>query len=561
MNSTSFNYSDRSAAARDLEAKVVQLVGAHNFDAADGLKREIASHEDEKRLKIAFVGQHNSGKSSIISALTGNRAIKISNNVETDVPTDYSWNDVYLTDTPGLYAGKKEEHDKLSLQKIKESDLLVFCITSSLFDDLLLSNFADIAYRQGLKSKIFLVINKMSLEDGDFDTLRENYEITLKKTLGQIGGDYNDFPAIFMDAHDYIEGVDEDDEELIEISHFPSFVNALNAYIKERGMIGRLDAPCRIMLGTIDQEIANTGTELDKNMLAVLRQAESKISHRKSECFQSCHDEIESLRSDIMGKAHELISKIGEEKIDEKSCEAIYGDIESFAAKRQSEINDMLTEKMQLLQKEVADVLSSEQAQFVMNELNVQKFEINMDVAKDFSSFHDKFVSGSEKVSSVAGELAKRAGDLGKGISGSSGSQLHSIVLKVGHFFGKTFKPWQAVKTASKIGRFAKVLGPALSVIGGALDIATVVHDDRMAKKISQTRQEAFNTLSSIASDLCNQILKQYKDFGKDAFDSKLKEVEHIRAQMVATNNSNVEYVGELKALRQEIEDFRATLV
>lgn len=559
MSSTSFNYSDHSATARDLEAKVIQLVGAHNSNVADCLKKEIASHEDEKRLKIAFVGQHNSGKSSIISALTGNRAIKISNNVETDVPTDYSWNDVYLTDTPGLYAGKREEHDKLSLQKIKESDLLVFCITSSLFDDLLLSNFADMAYRQGLKSKVFLVINKMSLEDGDFDTLRENYEITLKKTLGQIGGEYNDFPAIFMDAHDYIEGVDEDDEELIEISHFPSFVNALNDYINERGMIGRLDAPCRIMLGTIDQEIANIGTELDKNMLAVLRQAESRISYRKSECFQLCHDEIESLRSDIMEKAHELISKIGVEKIDEKSVEGIYGDIESFAAKRQGEINDMLTEKMQLLQKEVADVLSSEQAQFVMNELNVKKFELHMDVAKDFSSFRDKFVNGSDYVKSGADWVVKRAGNLGS-LSGSSGSQLHNIVLKVGHFFGKGFKPWQAVKIASKIGKFAKALGPVLSAIGGLLDITTVVHDARMAKKIEGARQKTFNELSSIASDLCKQILEQYKDFGKDAFDSKLKEVEHIRAQMVSTNNSNVEYVSELKAVRKEIEDFRASL-
>ena len=141
-------YAKFNALKDDIQKKVLAAVTAEKKDVGKKLQKDLEDQKAESRLKIAFVGQHNSGKSTIISALTGNREIKISNNVETDRPADYEWQGLLLTDTPGLYAGKKEEHDKMSLQKIKESDILVFCITSSLFDDLLIRNFVEMAYRQ-----------------------------------------------------------------------------------------------------------------------------------------------------------------------------------------------------------------------------------------------------------------------------------------------------------------------------------------------------------------------------------------------------------------------------
>ena len=37
----------------------------------------------------------------------------------------------------------------------------------------------------------------------------------------------------------------------------------------------------------------------------------------------------------------------------------------------------------------------------------------------------------------------------GNGVKAASGSNGHTVVLKVGHAFGKKFKPWEAVKTAN----------------------------------------------------------------------------------------------------------------
>ena len=115
----SFKYQQLAVRKDDLQKIVLRTIETHSREKAAKLEADLKKLGDEERLKIAFVGQHNAGKSTIISALTGNRQIKISNNVETDVPEDYRWEGVLLTDTPGLYAGKKEEHDALTLQKIK----------------------------------------------------------------------------------------------------------------------------------------------------------------------------------------------------------------------------------------------------------------------------------------------------------------------------------------------------------------------------------------------------------------------------------------------------------
>ncbi|MBR3638806.1 MAG: 50S ribosome-binding GTPase, partial [Lachnospiraceae bacterium] len=160
---------------KEAENEVIRLFRENNAEGLNALKDKLKEIEDESRLKIAFVGQHNAGKSTIISALTGNREIRISANVETDETAAFEWGSVILYDTPGLYAGVKTEHDESAKKAINSADLLVFCITSSLFDDLLIQDFVTLAYKRAYKNKIILLVNKMSLEDGEFDELKKNY--------------------------------------------------------------------------------------------------------------------------------------------------------------------------------------------------------------------------------------------------------------------------------------------------------------------------------------------------------------------------------------------------
>jgi predicted GTPase len=53
-------------------------------ERAENLIRELNEIASEDRIKLAFVGQYTAGKSTIISALTGDNTIKIDSNISTE---------------------------------------------------------------------------------------------------------------------------------------------------------------------------------------------------------------------------------------------------------------------------------------------------------------------------------------------------------------------------------------------------------------------------------------------------------------------------------------------
>lgn len=209
------------------------IVSNYNNEIVESLAKDIEEIENQKLLTVALIGQYSAGKSTIISALTGNKSIKIDADIATDKTTDYEWNNVLLTDTPGLWTDRKD-HDDITYKKIKESDLLIYCLTSDLFDDIILENFKKIAFEEKQKNKMMVVVNKMSMESGEYSELVGNYKKSLNDSLEPYKID--EFPLCFIDAADYIEGVDENENELKELSHFNDFVKLINIFIKEKGI-------------------------------------------------------------------------------------------------------------------------------------------------------------------------------------------------------------------------------------------------------------------------------------------------------------------------------------
>lgn len=259
----------------ELSAKLQELVDktnkildeTNNKELKEKLEKELNALKQRTDLKVAFVGQYNSGKSTIISALTGNKDIKIDANVATDTVSQYKWNNIVLLDTPGILAGKLERHDQNTKEALKDSDLIVYVITSQLFDDIIFENFIDLAYTQALKDKMLIAVNKMSMERGEFEVLKKNYYESIKDIFKERGYDF-DFEIVFMDAADYIEGVEDDDNYFIEMSNFNKFITTLNDFVSKKGLIKRqFDTPVRL-LRSIISDIALA--EFDPNLQALL---------------------------------------------------------------------------------------------------------------------------------------------------------------------------------------------------------------------------------------------------------------------------------------------------
>ncbi|MGD1911694.1 MAG: hypothetical protein ACFB2X_12765 [Rivularia sp. (in: cyanobacteria)] len=110
-----------------------------------------------------------------------------------------------------------------------------------LFDSVTVENFKKLAYEKGYRWKMMLVINKMSDEAGEEAQKITNYRKSLTEAIKPHNLD--EFPVCFIDAKDYCEGVDEDEEFLIEISRFQTFIDALNNFVEKRAALAKFDTP------------------------------------------------------------------------------------------------------------------------------------------------------------------------------------------------------------------------------------------------------------------------------------------------------------------------------
>jgi len=507
---------------KELENEVFRLFRENDSEHIVSLKERLKEIEEESRLKIAFVGQHNAGKSTIISALTGNRRIKISANVETDSTECYEWGNVLLYDTPGLYAGVKTEHDKSAKEAIHASDLLVFCITSSLFDDLLIQDFVDLAYKRAYKNKIILLVNKMSQEDGEFETLRRNYLRTLSGTLAGLGGSLEDFPIAFVDAKDYREGITEEDDELVELSNFETFIELLNREIEAKGLLAKLETKCNVLTDAIADEITGTGTELDKNMMTVLNRLTRTFRSLRRETRANINRKELDLRSGIMDVCAEFSAKVGEVKLTEADSDEVNKQIEKLVEGTLSEIEEILQKTNKQMDDEIGGVLKSDIGMYVFNKID------RSDLSKP--------VATSEKYMDFVKQFSDFAG---------------FIKLEATKFLGIV----KIVKTAGKAGRAVDFFDPIMATIDVAVAVGGKIAEEKHIKQVMEVRNKLFNNFSSIASDYIKQIDEQYDKLEEELFESKAKEIEEIKSSLISEADNNSQYVQELKKISRSLKD------
>ncbi|MRI62703.1 GTPase [Ornithobacterium rhinotracheale] len=541
----------------DLENKTFKLLeSSGNKDEIEKIKEELEDLRDRKDIKISFVGQYSSGKSTIISALTGNKDIKIDSNVATDEVSEYRWNNIILMDTPGILAGKVEEHDSKTKEALKDSDLIVYVITSQLFDDIIFENFIDLAYKQNFKDKMLIAINKMSMENGDFNELEKNYLTSLKNIFKEKGYDF-DFNVVFIDAADYLEGMDEGDDDFIQLSNFNNFISSLNLFVEEKGLIKKqFDTPIRVLKNYISNLALS---DIDPNLQ---KQAEY-FSNRIKNSLRNLQNQIRLKLSDFElennNKAYEtIINYVGEiSEIELENKISTYQNEVTHDINRVShEIEEIVDESYSQLVDDIGEfsksdaiVLFEQNLELKLNTPNISTNEkqslINQRKFLDFITSKSDYVAQISGVNSI------------NGVAQSSGSQLHTIVYKTGKFFGHKFRPWGAVKTASKIGKAAKFGVPVLTAgLTFYLDFKESKKEDERIKKIETAKRQIFNDLKTYVKKLSNGIEKSIDENVFSNFKNKLYEADQMKIQLIETAKSNDKLKSDLLELDAEYIDF-----
>ena len=535
-----------------------KIVSNYNNEIVESLAKDIEEIENQKLLTISFIGQYSSGKSTIISALTGNKSIKIDADIATDKTTDYAWNNVLLTDTPGLFTDRKD-HDDITYKKIKESDLLIYCLTSDLFDDIILENFKKIAFEEKQKNKMMVVINKMSMESGEYSELVENYKKSLNDSLEPHKID--EFPLCFIDAADYIEGVDENENELKELSHFNDFVKLINIFIKEKGIWAKFSTPIYRTISFIDNSILSISSKDNKEFLILVNRIEKEVQFKKQLAYNRVFPLIMELSSTIISYSNDITSKIGVENIDFDSVQKEIGirikkDIEEYQVKIQEVLNEINGE----LNDTIKDLFDSDLGKYVLDSISDSKLNINNVSLMDFTEIISNFSSISDITGKVAGSVknfigVNNAGLILKAKDLASGNRAVEIVKNIGHFFGVKFQPWGAINIVKNIGNVANFLGPVLSIFSIGIEVANFVKDEENAKKLSRAKQDCYNEFSKISRDIEKQFNNQLESYIKEVFDKILEQIKNLRANMIEEEKTGDSSVLKLKEYKKQLED------
>ena len=535
-----------------------KIVSNYNNEIVESLAKDIEEIENQKLLTISFIGQYSSGKSTIISALTGNKSIKIDADIATDKTTDYAWNNVLLTDTPGLFTDRKD-HDDITYKKIKESDLLIYCLTSDLFDDIILENFKKIAFEEKQKNKMMVVINKMSMESGEYSELVENYKKSLNDSLEPHKID--EFPLCFIDAADYIEGVDENENELKELSHFNDFVKLINIFIKEKGIWAKFSTPIYRTISFIDNSILSISSKDNKEFLILVNRIEKEVQFKKQLAYNRVFPLIMELSSTIISYSNDITSKIGVENIDFDSLQKEIGirikkDIEEYQVKIQEVLNEINGE----LNDTIKDLFDSDLGKYVLDSISDSKLNINNVSLMDFTEIISNFSSISDITGKVAGSVknfigVNNAGLILKAKDLASGNRAVEIVKNIGHFFGVKFQPWGAINIVKNIGNVANFLGPILSIFSIGIEFANFVKDEENAKKLSRAKQDCYNEFSKISRDIEKQFKSQLESYIKEVFDKILEQIKNLRANMIEEEKTGDSSVLKLKEYKKQLED------
>jgi signal recognition particle receptor subunit beta len=557
-DSVSFEFGQILSATQELQRDLRAATARSDDPKVKGLLREldevriVGASSDAPPLTLAFVGQYNAGKSTILRVLTGREDIVIDSDVCTDTVTAYDWNGVRLLDTPGIHAGHPG-HDEKTYAIIDRADLLVFVVTSELFDDTTGHHFRELAFDRQHARRMLLVINKMGQDPGSPETKRADIEkVTAPLTLA-------DFRCVFTDARSWLEAQGADDEDradLIEIANIGALTEALNGFIAERGLTGRLSAPLFTLRGIAEQASALLSTDFPQERAAL------ELLHKKRSIVLASRARLRTALSGVVARGIGDIGRYGDEVAEaiepgktEKDVDALHTAAQAQASARSEALSDEATRCIE-------SELGERRRQFEALRDGVLARELrglaeganpgDISLAADFAS--PSWHASKEEVradwsatAKKVGEVAQRLGDSATrwtsgpaakvasafSANAARGSDAHKVVYSAGKFLGVKFQPWGAVNAAKAIG----VAAGAIAAVGGVLAVLGQIAEERQQEQNRVQLRDARDGVRSAYRDSALAVQaafwEQFESFFADFYDSELLAIEETVDDLV----------------------------
>lgn len=562
-------FKESSGAARSLGDELRSILGDLDPAVGQPLLDRLAVEAHPTPL-LVFTGYHSAGKSTLIEALT-DRAfnIPIGSGVTTDKVTEYDWDgDVRLVDTPGVHAARPG-HDELAERALQAADLVLFAVPVELFDDTLAAHLRDVLGRLAKSRQTLIVITKA----GTMDAAPGHREAAIKDALGS----FEEIPWVECDAQYYLDGLDlretapDDSRAFIEASGLSKVSALINGFASQQGELGRLSQPLQLVVAiSLEASASLTEDPNEQAALTVLARQRSALSKKRIHLGDLLEARSAQFRSDAVRAATQFVDGI---ERNEQSGELSEAMLEGHMATLNETLGTAL-ERFEGSVKQVLEVQFDDLASEVLaieatpyGRLAVQLAEV------ETTAFDGREVAvrpGNVPVPATpswTGDLSKylkqfnKFWGAGDGVKAAAGSNGHQIVIKVGHAFGKKFKPWEAVRTANTIGKVAKVGGVAIAV---GLEAYGVFADERAAVKAEIARTERRRSITqeilAQADAIVADALHTVGDDLDDIFKPEFQRIDAMAAEIHGAQSTRTDLRDRLASVQNQAGSALAAL-
>lgn len=531
-----FSIAEWTAKSQELLKRVQELLSNIAFEA-NNMPQEV--FESDKPMSLVFAGEYSAGKSTILKMLTGIDDIKVGEGITTQEVHSYNWNGIEVIDTPGIHTTLRPDHDEISYQAIANADMLVYVITQKLFDDVIGKNFRKLLFDKDKADEMILIVNQMA----DIGNTVENQEIK-RIDLEKVTAPY--MPAqlrtVFVDAESYLDSLSEKDEEIAEElrmrSNYHTLITTLNAFVQEKGILSRMTTVLyrliEILQKALDKYQPSTGDRDIDALEEHLLQERHIILSTQWRIESAIKAIYEASASQIREKGREMANTIYDYDNELDANDAIedaYKEVDRIVSACVDDVVQRITELSEDCIIQLDEFYKSDFSKTLHFRLESKREKGNPFIEHIFKS--DLLSQGSNKIiNNTVGTNATA-----NGLKAFSGSNVHQMVLDVGHFFGHSFKPWEAVKWVKGIN----VAGKALGVFGVVFSLGMQIKDDIDAdaheKEMRSNREKLRTGFNNAANEAVKYFSNALKDFLRknyttriEGIDSQISEIRKIRS-------------------------------
>jgi len=505
--------------------------------------------DEHERPRMVLTGQYSSGKSTLIKALTDEAAeVVIDSAVATDQVQVFDWDGlVDLVDSPGVQAGLSD-HDRLAEEALRAADLVLFAVTVDLFDDGSVEHLRHITEDLRKAPQLLVVITKTR-------TLHAAVGIREAAVRAALGPFADQVPWVECDAKTYLDGLHETDPlratRRIEASGMADVAHTINQIARERGELARFRVPLQQIALAAGEALASLTDDPDEEaILTVLARQRRALTNRRGLLDSALDREASEFRSACI-RAVETLADTAESI--EESENPDWSKLESAS----DVLNAQLSDANQRFTDGVHAVVSSQLADFIsevreieaspyahqLRELQAQVVIEAQEIPADTGLLRDtdrkqrRLPDWGPKAAKHLKGFQKSWG-AGDGIKQAAGSSGHQIVYKVGKLAGWKFEPWQAVRWANNIGKFAKAGALVLPV---ALEAYAVVSDERQEvramKEKLRRRNALIGRILAQCDDISRSALAQVRTELDAEFDAAVRDIDSVN-ESVRANQS-----------------------